>query len=202
MKIIIDFDGTILDSRERLYFLFYTLVPECELYIDDYWDLKRAKVSHKQILSERYGYTDKKIASFQSAWMDLIEEENWLNKDVLFPGVIEHLQVLGKVADLFLLTARQRPEMVDYQLNRTGLKGFFTGIYVTGGKLRKDDVVAGLLFTNDDWMIGDTGHDVEVGKRLGIRTASVTNGFLSKESLLPYGPDLILDRFTDFNVDC
>ena len=60
MKIIIDFDGTILDSHERLYFLFITLVPECELYIDDYWDLKRAKVTHKQILSERYGYTEKK----------------------------------------------------------------------------------------------------------------------------------------------
>ncbi len=201
MKILIDLDGTLLDSRERLYFLFKTLVPECDLCIDDYWDLKRAKVTHKQILNKRYGYADKLIASFETAWMDLIEEQNWLNKDVLFAGVSEHLQALGKVADLYLLTARQRPEMVNYQLDRVGLREFFVGIYVTGGKLRKDDVVAGLPLTDDDWMIGDTGNDVEVGKRLGMRTASVTNGFLSKESLLPYGPDLILERFTDFKVN-
>lgn len=201
MKILIDLDGTLLNSRERVYFLFKTLVPECDLYIDDYWDLKRAKVTHKQILSKRYGYADKQIASFETVWMDLIEEKNWLNKDVLFVGVSEHLHALRKLADLYLLTARQRPEMVDYQLDRVGLNGFFDGVYVTGGKLRKDDVVTGLLLTNDDWMIGDTGHDIEVGKRLGMRTASVTNGFLSKESLLPYGPDLILECFTDFNIN-
>lgn len=201
MKILIDLDGTLLDSRERLYGLFKTLVPECDLDKKSYWDLKRAKVAHKQILSERYGYTDKKIAFFEAAWMDLIEEQNWLKKDMLFEGVSEHLQALWKVADLYLLTARQRPDMVGYQLDRAGVKDFFVGIYVTGGKLLKDESVAGLRLTAEDWLIGDTGNDVEVGKRLGVRTASVANGFLSIESLLPYGPDLMLNRFTDFIID-
>jgi phosphoglycolate phosphatase len=201
IKIFIDLDGTLLNSRERLYFLFKTLVPECELYIDDYWDLKRAKVTHKQILSKRYRYTDKQIVSFETAWMYLIEEQGWLDRDILFVGVREHLQKLRKAAALYLLTARQRSEMVDYQLDRVGLKEFFVGVYVTGGKLRKDDALASLSLTNDDWMIGDTGQDIMAGKRLGMRTASVTNGFLSKESLLPYRPDLILENFTDFNID-
>lgn len=201
MKILIDLDGTLLNSRERLYFLFKTLVPECDLCINDYWDLKRAKFTHKQILSKRYGYTDEKMARFEILWLDLIEEKNWLDKDVLFAGVSEHLQTLGKVADLYLLTARQRPEMVKQQLDRFELNGFFVGTFVTGGKLRKDELVAGLPLTDDDWIIGDTGHDIEVGKRLGIRTASVSSGFLSRESLLPYRPELIMESFIDFNID-
>jgi phosphoglycolate phosphatase len=198
MKILIDLDGTLLNSRERLYFLFKMLVPECDISIDVYWDLKRAKFTHKNILEKIYGYSSNQIDNFEKIWMELIEEKKWLNKDVLFRGVREHLITLGKVADIYLLTARQRPEMVDYQLNRFGLSGFFVNTFVTGGKFRKDEILNDLPLSDVDWIIGDTGYDIEVGKRLGLRTASVTNGFLSRESLLTYGPDLILDCFTDF----
>jgi len=201
MIILIDLDGTLLNARERLYLLFKMLVPECDLSITDYWDLKRAKVTHELILSKHYGYIDKQIADFEVEWMNLIEEESWLKRDVIFAGVCEHLRILGRAADLYLVTARQRPEMVDSQLEHLGLKNIFTNILVTGGKLLKDDVVMGLPLAKDHWIIGDTGHDIEVGKRLGIRTASVTNGFLSRESLEPYRPDLMIESFTDFSID-
>ena len=198
MKILIDLDGTLLDSRERLYGIFNSLVPECDLDKQGYWDLKRAKIGHKQILSVRYGYTSQRIDSFEKAWMDLIEEQEWLKKDVLFEGVKAHLKRLSMVAELYLLTARQRSVMVSYQIDYFGIQCFFRGIYVTGGTISKDAVISGLPLNNSDWLIGDSGQDIEVGKRLGVRTANVTNGFLSKESLLPYGADLIVDKFTDF----
>jgi phosphoglycolate phosphatase len=200
MKILIDLDGTLLDSRERLYSLFNTLVPECDLDIQGYWNLKRAKVGHKQILSTRYRYTSQRIDSFEKAWMDLIEEQEWLKKDILFEGVNAHLQRLSTVAELYLLTARQRSDMVNYQIDYFGIRCFFSGVYVTGGKISKDLAIFGLPLNDSDWLIGDTGHDIEVGKRLGVRTANVTNGFLSKESLLTYGADLIVEKFTDFLV--
>jgi phosphoglycolate phosphatase len=200
MKILIDLDGTLLDPSERLYGLFNSLVPECDLDKQGYWNLKRAKVGHKQILSTRYGYTSQRIDSFEKAWMDLIEQQEWLKKDVLFEGVNAHLQMLSTKAELYLLTARQRSEMVSYQIDYFDIRCFFSGIFVTGGTISKDATVSALPLNYSDWLIGDTGHDVEVGKRLGVQTANVTNGFLSKESLLPYGADLIIDGFTDFFV--
>lgn len=47
--------------------------------------------------------------------------------------------------------------------------------------------------------MGDTGHDILVGQKLGLRTAAVTNGFLSEESLTPYNPTILLPAFTAFN---
>jgi phosphoglycolate phosphatase len=201
MNILIDLDGTLLDSRERLYFLFKSLVPECDLDIKAYWNLKRSKVTHQKILTTRYRYTDTQIENFEKAWMNLIEEKRYLDKDVPFTGVGEHLQKLQKDADLFLLTSRQRPEMVEYQLDQSGLRNFFKDVYVTGGKIPKDEAISTLLFSSNDWIVGDTGHDIEVGRRLGIQTASVTNGFLNKNSLLEYGPDLIVEKFTDFKYE-
>ena len=91
--------------------------------------------------------------------------------------------------------------MVKYQMDKMELTGLFDEIFVTGGRLLKDKLVLGLSLTASDWLIGDTGHDIEAGKRLGIKTACVTNGFLSRKSLLPYKADLVIPHFTKFSID-
>ena len=53
MNLFFDLDGTLLNSRKRLYTLFQDLIPESKLSIDEYWDLKRDKIDHKTILMER-----------------------------------------------------------------------------------------------------------------------------------------------------
>ena len=198
MKILIDLDGTILDSRKRLYSLFSALVPECILDINAYWALKRDKITHKRILLEHYGYSYHEIKIFELEWLTKIETHEFLNMDTIYPGAHSHIQMLSKMADLYLLTARQFPDMVDSQLNKFKIKKFFKSIYVTRGKISKNELVIDLKLSNEDWIIGDTGYDIEVGKKLGVRTASVTNGFLNKKSLLIYKPDLILETFIDF----
>ena len=57
VNIFFDLDGTLLDSRKRLYKLFQDLVLESNLTIDEYWELKRNKINHKTILIEKFGYT-------------------------------------------------------------------------------------------------------------------------------------------------
>ena len=51
---------------------------------------------------------------------------------------------------------------------------------------------------SQDWMIGDTGKDIQVGQMLGIKTCAVLSGFLNEKALLNYGPDLILPTAADF----
>jgi phosphoglycolate phosphatase len=51
-----------------------------------------------------------------------------------------------------------------------------------------------------DWLLGDTGHDINVGKALGLHTCAVLSGFLSHASLLPYGAECILASVADFKL--
>jgi phosphoglycolate phosphatase len=52
----------------------------------------------------------------------------------------------------------------------------------------------------EDWIIGDTGLDIQVGQSLGIRTCAVLTGFLNEAYLREYMPDLIITSAADFNI--
>jgi len=85
-------------------------------------------------------------------------------------------------------------------VNDHGWEHIFSKVLVTGQKQEKTALVKGVVnLQKADWFIGDTGKDVQTGKELGIRTAAVLTGFLSRESLLPYQPDLIADRVVDLD---
>jgi len=200
MKLLLDLDGTLLDARERMHGLFCRLVPGCKMNSGEYWKLKRSRNSHSKILKEIYDYSPAQIQNFQSEWLDQIEELYWLDKDVPFKGVTSQLDNLSKKADIYLLTARQKPEMVKYQIEKMGWEGMFVNLIVTGGLQSKSETISDLFLEPTDWIIGDTGHDIAVGKNRGIKTAAVSDGFLNAEVLEEYSPDLLLRRFTDFKI--
>src|SRR3954465_4262204 len=116
MNIFFDFDGTLIDAKKRLYGLFKHLVSECDLSYEAYWDIKRRQLDHAHILSNNYNYTAEQIKQFTDVWMSEIETESWLNVDEPFAGMTEYLIELSKIADLYLITARQHPEMVVKQI--------------------------------------------------------------------------------------
>ena len=54
--------------------------------------------------------------------------------------------------------------------------------------------------SKNDWIIGDTGKDIETGQQLGIKTGAVLSGFLNLKSLLLYKPDLIINNIIEFKI--
>ena len=55
-------------------------------------------------------------------------------------------------------------------------------------------------YTNsDNWIIGDTGMDISVGKKLGIKTVAVLSGFQNLAVLSAYKPDYILKNIKEFD---
>jgi phosphoglycolate phosphatase len=192
MNIFFDLDGTLIDSRERLYFLFQHLVKESDLSFDEYWKYKRSKISHRDILLKIFRYSDHQISVFEEKWMLCIEEKEWLVFDKPFEGVLDYLNSIRKKHVLFLITARQSKVKTIEQLDRLGFLDVFERVFITGQKLEKYDLIANVInLSKEDWFVGDTGKDIQTGKKLGMRTAAVLSGFLSKESLLEYYPDLI-----------
>ncbi len=201
MNIIFDLDGTLIDSKPRLYHLFQYLVPSSQLSYEQYWELKQNKISHQTILTSQMGYNNLETTRFMSDWMNLIETPEFLKLDAAFPGMQSTLSRLKESATLHVCTARQFREPVLEQLESLGLLPFISQILVTLQKDRKETLIDQHIEgrSGNDWILGDTGKDIQIGKLLGMRTCAVLSGFLNRKSLLDYSPDLILDSASDFS---
>ncbi len=201
MNLIFDLDGTLINSKPRLYNLFQLLVPESQLTFDEYWQLKKAKISHNEILKNRFNYSTEQLNLFNINWMNKIEDKDFLAFDTPFQGVNSMLNHLHQTHNLYLVTARQKEESVKDQITTFGWQSFFKKVLVTQQKEEKYDLILNNIeISPSDFIIGDTGKDVETGKNLGITTIAVLSGFLSNESLLKYEPNYIFEGVTEINL--
>lgn len=200
MKIFFDLDGTLIDSKLRLYSLFQELVPQSNLTYEEYWKYKKNKFSHSMLLNQIFNLDENEINVFETKWMKLIEADSWLKFDKPFDGVTEHLiKLKEKGITLYVVTARQFKEKVFSQLALFGWGTIFQEILVTGQKNKKEELMKPHLSLNaDNWIIGDTGMDINVGKKLGIKTVAVLSGFQNEEVLSTYNPDYILKNIIEF----
>lgn len=199
MNIIFDLDGTLIDSKLRLYRLFQELVPTSSLSYSEYWDLKQNKISNQTILAEKLGFESSAIDHFLEKWMALIEDPKYLALDECIPRIHQTLRILREDAALYICTARQHPRRATEQVKRLGLLPFFHEILVTEQRLEKKELISLKVeeLTSDDWMVGDTGSDVLCGKALGMNTCAVLSGFLNEASLAGYKPDRLLNSVAD-----
>jgi len=201
VNLIFDLDGTLIDSRQRLYNLFQHLVPTSTLTYQEYWAFKHEKVSNEAILIKEFSFDAAAIERFVVDWMGSIEAPEFLALDQNFPGMHANLAALRKRANLYVCTARQSRIPVIDQLERLSLLHYFDKIMVTEQSRGKEELVRTVpSLASQDWIIGDTGKDILVGQMLGIKTCAVLSGFLNENSLRGYKPDLILADATEFNL--
>lgn len=202
MNIFFDLDGTLIHSGPRLYYLFQQLVKESTLTYDEYWNFKRDKILHKDILAKEFNYSAEQIEVFVEQWMQRIELNEWLAYDKPFDGVTDFLREQTKNNKLFLVTARQFESSALLQMKNFGWEGIFEDVFVTCQKNEKYEMIANAVSVKtEDWFVGDTGKDIQTGKKLGVKTAAVLSGFLSKESLIGYMPDVIVNSVLQLKFD-
>ncbi|WP_395608513.1 HAD family hydrolase [Pseudomonas sp. B22129] len=202
MNIIFDLDGTLIDSKARLHRLFQLLVPQSTLTFDQYWDFKFSGLSNETIVSNHFGFDERKVVEFRQEWMDLIESQTMLEIDTNFSGMHQALEELKRSATLHVCTARQHVSPVFAQLESLGLLEYFTNVMITEQNKSKESLIIQNVsnLTPGDWMIGDTGKDIQVGQALGIKTCAVLTGFMTTKALSGYRPSLILESVVDFRL--
>lgn len=194
-KIFFDLDGTLIDSRMRLYRLFQDLIPESKLSFEQYWNLKRNKINHQAILTEKFPQYE--FGIFNQTWLELIETEEYLRIDTVYPKIKEVLLMLSKKNELYILTARQNKEMLHKQLVWLDLAPYFREILITEAKQSKADILKHYSLTSNDLLVGDTGHDIQIGQAMGLKTVAVSYGFLAEDVLKTYAPDIIVAHSND-----
>jgi len=201
VNIIFDLDGTLICSKERLFRLFNDLIPDSDLSFEQYWALKFSLLSNEDILKNYFNYTPIDIENFKIHWMSLIEDDTYLRYDKPIEGVILYLKYLAKHAVLYMCTARQSREKTITQLSMLGFDGIFKDILVTEQRKKKEILIEQEVryLSDQDWIIGDTGKDIQTGKALKIKTCAVLSGFMNKFNLLKYKPDMIINNIKGFN---
>lgn len=191
-KLLLDLDGTLIDCKQRLHRLFTTLAGSA-ITFDEYWEIKRQRITQADMLSRMFGMNPVEIDHFKKEWLRRVEEPALLAIDTPFPGVLDFLRRAAESHDLYIVTARQHPDLAREQIAALGMAAYVEDIVVTRQLSDKADAVRQRIAVRpSDRMVGDTGEDIRAGKALGVRTAAVLTGVLSAARLEEYGPDLIV----------
>jgi phosphoglycolate phosphatase len=197
-NIFIDFDGTLIDCRKRLYNLFQELVPQSNFSFEEYWAIKRKRTNQDKLLRGWFDYSEREISEFKKVWLAKVEEEERLALDVPFDCASELLQLLSQRYDLYIVTNRQNLQRAVGQVNSFGWERYYKKVLITEQKATKAEIVRENVRTSpDDIFIGDTGEDILAGKELSLRTIAVSSGFLDAVILKEYDPDLIAESMKE-----
>lgn len=204
-NIFFDLDGTLLDSRWRLFNLFVDLTSQNKFGFNKYWELKRQRISQADMLNNFFNYTDIEINKFKKSWLSKIEDKERLTQDVPFPKSSELIKALFNKFNLYIVTNRQQEYRAIEQIKFYGWLNYITKVLVTKQKKSKFELIQNIVKVNkEDTIIGDTGEDILTGKLLGIRTIAVSSGFLNKQILSEYNPDVLLcgikDIYENYNA--
>ena len=202
MKIIFDLDGTLICAKKRLHELFLDLLQDEHIDFDSYWNLKFSGRKNIHILREYFDYSDAKIDKFLISWMDKIESDYYLDMDEIIVGAKKTLEKYRKNNELYICSARQSVSQVHKQLKNLGVFSFFQDIFVTEQKVSKEEIIkkSGIIFSKEDWIVGDTGNDINTGKKIGVNTCAVLSGFMSEKSLGNYSPDLMIENVSRLDI--
>ena len=182
-NIIIDFDGVILDSRQRHSEVLSDSINKInglKTISDDYKDF----VSYKSngypginYLIEKKIPNDEKIIA---EWIKRIEQKKYLQFDVLYPGTKQSLEKLKNKYNLLLVTVRSNHKNAYWQLSHLNILNYFCKIILVNNKgnpgLDKYNALCSLpIFA----VIGDTEVDLALSEYAQCFFFPMNNGFRS-----------------------
>lgn len=198
--ILFDLDGTLLDTRERVFWLFEELTKKYD----------GAPATRAEIADAMHGTLDEVIRNLvknADVPFDALKAhhnelyERSLHNTELYPGTAELLPILRRLG-WRLAAWTPSDERMTAALQNANVRHLFdeivTGEHVTNHKPHPEgihEVLRRLQATPDQVVvIGDTVSDIEAARRANVRkVVAVTHGFGGMDVLKASNPDHIID---------
>jgi phosphoglycolate phosphatase-like HAD superfamily hydrolase len=140
------------------------------------WDLKREGCSTEQALT-RLGLEAGLAREVTADWRRMIEEPCWLGLDSVLPGVRAALEAMRAAGwELWLLTARSRPEWVKPQLAHLGLAAQLDQVAVVSAQNAAKAKAAMLQAAGAVAFFGDTESDHQAARSAAVSFYAVGAG--------------------------
>ncbi len=185
--VYIDFDGTLMDVSERLWkihedsIISFGLKP---LEKSAYIKLKREGMKEFDIMNEKY---DAKIfQDYEKLRISKIEDEAYLKYDKTHKNIKKTLSELSKERKLILITNRKAMNLLENEMKRNSIYGFFSGIQIGRDGIKDKNSI----------IIGDSEDDVAASKKFNLNLILVGNGTRSAKFLSRYRHGLIVKSFS------
>ena len=181
--IAFDFDGTLLDSRNRHGIVLKDILNKFNIDIDvsDLIEFKRNNKNNIDYLTSK-GVEENLAKEIQIQWIENIEKEEYLTLDILYNNTIEILEKYSKENDLILITARNNKVGLQNQIDKFNLRKYFKEIYIVNSNkdisINKAEI---LKNENVAKFFGDTLSDKKAADIAGIEFEHFNDGFHSKE---------------------
>ena len=202
-NIILDFDGTLTDSRQD--------IARAQI-----WVLRRLGVVEYRE-EDLYRHIGKSLQEtfallLPPAKHDRIPDaaklygeyypQRSLLTTKLFPAVRETLEELKARGKRLAVASTKRGTGVRRATDHFGITALFDILQGSEGlAFKPDPAVLHKILTGQNWerentlMVGDTDLDILAGKNAGLATCAVTYGALSTDELRLHAPDFIIDDF-------
>lgn len=205
--IILDFDGTLADTRELIVSTNQETqrrmgYPVC----DEETIVATIGVPLKEGILRMYpDLTDDEVPAWTDKYREVFDEMKGRFTPQLFPNVKPTLETLaGKGYVLSVASSRGRPSLLDF-LRDMGIAPYISYVLgagdVTLAKPHPEPVLKTLRDLSFDageaLVVGDMPVDIQMGRSAGAWTCGVSYGNSSRNALLESGADCVIDDFRE-----
>jgi phosphoglycolate phosphatase len=149
-------------------------------------------MNRKDYLAMKRKHLDYNMQQYNIDRYKVIESEKYLKYDKPFKDTKQTLKMLkDKGYKVILLTSRRKRLRLNMQLSKFNIAKYINKIMLVNKKKMYH------LPSTGREMIGDTEADIEFAKRHGLLSIAITRGMRSREFLMNYEPDIIINKLGD-----
>lgn len=205
--VIFDWDGTLMDSVDRIVSSMQSAAKVVGLAIPSYESAKQIiGLSIPEALKELFeGITDEQIEIMRLQYKYQYLEED-TTPTPLFANAFNLLTQLKEQDKLLAVATGKGREGLNRVLKVSETNVFFNTTRCAGEMPSKPDPTMLLsileelnLAPHEAIMIGDTSHDLKMAQNAGIDSVGVTFGVHDREVLNQYNPKVVVDSLTELH---
>lgn len=206
--IIFDADGTLIDSENDVFLSFnYILKKNLNIKISKEEFKKLAGLPLEDVFKGALPEDKKKLnieltKQFRKYYID---EKHFLDTTTLFLGVKETIKKLKEDGFIMAIASSKPTRALNYMIEFFNFTQFDIVIGTAESSFKHkpnpeiiENILDKLKVSKEDAIIvGDSYVDVLVAKNAGIDSIALTYGYDTKENLIKYTPDYIIDDFRE-----